>query len=84
VGFLAICDGAIDTTTAWGELVLHIFSALAQFERWLIQERTHAGLAAARAWGKQGGRKPRCAAEPRVCMAYTMYADQCLAVPDIS
>jgi DNA invertase Pin-like site-specific DNA recombinase len=83
VGFRAICDGAIDTTTASGELVFHIFSALAQFERRLIQERTRAGLAAARARGKQGGRKPRCAAEPRVCMAYTMYVDQRLTVPDI-
>jgi DNA invertase Pin-like site-specific DNA recombinase len=58
VGFRAICDGAIDTTTASGELVFHIFSALAQFERRLIQARTRAGLAAARARGKKGGRKP--------------------------
>jgi len=83
VGFRAFCDGAIDTTTASGELVFHIFSALAQFERRLIQERTRAGLATARARGKKGGRKPRCAEEPRVCMAYTMYVDQRLTVPDI-
>ena len=83
VGFRALCDGAIDTTTASGELVFHIFSALAQFERRLIQERTRAGLAAARARGKQGGRKPRCADEPRVRMAYTMYVDQRLTVADI-
>src|ERR671923_2651926 len=56
VGFRALCDGAIDTTTASGELIFHIFSALAQFERRLIQERTRAGLAAARARGKKGGR----------------------------
>src|SRR5262249_61086047 len=54
VGFRALCDGAIDTTTASGELVFHIFSALAQFERRLIQERTRAGLAAARARGRRG------------------------------
>ena len=52
VGFRSICDGAIDTTTASGELVFNIFSALAQFERRLIQERTRAGLAAARARGR--------------------------------
>ena len=40
VGFRSLSDGAIDTTTASGELVFHIFSALAQFERRLIQERT--------------------------------------------
>jgi DNA invertase Pin-like site-specific DNA recombinase len=50
-----LCDGVIDTTTASGELVFHIFTALAQFERRLIQERTNAGLAAARARGRKGG-----------------------------
>jgi DNA invertase Pin-like site-specific DNA recombinase len=83
VGFRAICDGAIDTTTASGELMFHIFSALAQFERRLVQERTQAGLAAARARGKKGGRTPRRAEEPRVRMAYTMYVDQQLSVADI-
>jgi DNA invertase Pin-like site-specific DNA recombinase len=83
VGFRALCDGAIDTTSASGELIFHIFSALAQFERRLIQERTRAGLAAARARGKKGGRQPRHAGEPRVCMAYTMYVDQHLSVADI-
>ena len=58
VGFRSLGDGAIDTTTASGELVFHIFSALAQFERRLIQERTRAGLGVARARGKHGGRKP--------------------------
>lgn len=58
IGFKSITDGAIDTTTASGELIFNIFSALAQFERRLIQERTKAGLAAARARRKVGGRKP--------------------------
>ena len=49
VGFRSLSDGAIDTTTASGELVFHLFSALAQFERRLIQERTRAGLSAPRA-----------------------------------
>ena len=57
IGFKSICDGAIDTTTASGELIFNIFSSLAQFERRLIQERTKAGLDAARSRGKKGGRK---------------------------
>jgi DNA invertase Pin-like site-specific DNA recombinase len=83
VSFRSLRDGALDTTTASGELVFHIFSALAQFERRLIQERTHAGLAVARARGKKGGRTPRRAEEPRVRMAYTIYVDQRLSVRDI-
>lgn len=83
VGFRALCDGAIDTTTASGELIFHIFSARAQCERRLIQERPRAGLAVARARGKKGGRKPRRAEEPRVRMAYTMYVDQHLSVAEI-
>lgn len=47
----------IDTSTSTGKLVFHIFGALAEFERNLIRERTMAGLAAARARGKKGGRK---------------------------
>tara|TARA_R100001143_G_C3326953_1_gene117499 strand:- start:437 stop:613 length:177 start_codon:yes stop_codon:yes gene_type:complete len=46
IGFRSICDVIIDTTTPSGELIFHVFSALAQFERRLIQERTKAGLAA--------------------------------------
>jgi DNA invertase Pin-like site-specific DNA recombinase len=48
----------IDATTIGGELVFHIFAALAQFERNLIRERTRAGLASARARGRVGGRPP--------------------------
>ena len=83
VSFRSLRDGAIDTTTASGELIFYIFSALAQFKRRLIQERTHAGLAVARARGKKGGRPPLHAEEPRVRMAYTMYVDQRLTVRDI-
>lgn len=49
----------IDTSTAGGRLVLHIFGSIAEFERELIRERTHAGLAAARARGRKGGRRPK-------------------------
>jgi DNA invertase Pin-like site-specific DNA recombinase len=83
VGFRSLCDGAIDTTTASGELVFHLFSALAQFERRLIQERTRAGLIAARARGKHGGRQPLRPDDPRVRMASMMYGDPRLTVPEI-
>lgn len=48
----------IETSSATGKLVFHVFAALAEFERNLIRERTKAGLAAARARGRKGGRKP--------------------------
>ena len=56
-GFRSITE-AIDTTTPGGRLVFHLFGALGQFERDLIKERTRAGLAAATARGRKGGRKP--------------------------
>jgi len=49
---------SIDTATSGGKLIFHIFSALAEFERALIKERTKAGLKAARARGRLGGRPP--------------------------
>jgi DNA invertase Pin-like site-specific DNA recombinase len=58
----------IDTTTPNGRLFFGIFAALAEFERELIAERTHAGLASARARGRQGGR-PRKMDRPTVMMA---------------
>ncbi|MDX9708505.1 MAG: recombinase family protein [Trichloromonas sp.] len=57
VGFHSIKEN-IDTTNAGGRLVFHIFGALAEFEHALIRERTKAGLDAARARGRVGGRKP--------------------------
>lgn len=57
VGFRSITE-AIDTTTPGSRLVFHLLGALGQFERDLIQERTRAGLAAAAARGRTGGRKP--------------------------
>lgn len=56
VGFRSLTE-AIDTTTPGGRLVFHLFGALGQFERDLIRERTRAGLAAAAARGRKGGRK---------------------------
>lgn len=57
VGFRSLTEG-VDTSTPNGRLVFHIFGALAQFERDLIAERTGAGLAAAAARGRKGGRRP--------------------------
>ena len=56
IGFRSLTEG-IDTTTSGGTLVFHLFGALAQFERDLIRERTRAGLSAAAARGRKGGRK---------------------------
>lgn len=58
VGFESLQE-KIETTNASGKLVFHLFSALAEFERNLISERTKAGLSAARARGRKGGRKPK-------------------------
>ena len=83
IGFRSLCDGAIDTTTASGELIFNIFSSLAQFERRLIQERTHAGLEAARARGKKGGRKKISPTNPKVLMAKNMHNNHGMSINDI-
>jgi DNA invertase Pin-like site-specific DNA recombinase len=83
VGFRSLCDGVIDTTTASGELIFNLFSALAQFEQRLIQERTRAGLSAARARGRKGGRKPLSPTAPKVLTAQKMYQDRSVEVRDI-
>ena len=57
IGFQSLQEN-IDTTTSGGRLIFHIFSALAEFEKDLIAERTKAGLKAARVRGKMGGRPP--------------------------
>lgn len=57
IGFQSLQEN-IDTTTSSGKLIFHIFSALAEFEKDLIAERTKAGLKAARVRGKMGGRPP--------------------------
>jgi DNA invertase Pin-like site-specific DNA recombinase len=83
VGFRSICDGAIDTTSASGELVFMIFSALAQFERRLISERTKAGLAAARARGRLGGRRKVEPDNPKVLTAKALHRDRSMEIVDI-
>ncbi len=83
IGFKSIQDGAIDTTTASGELMFNIFGALAQFERRLIQDRTNAGLNAARARGRKGGRPKVSVNNSKVQMAKQMHQSQSLSVDSI-
>ena len=58
IGFRSLQE-SIDTTTSGGKLIFHLFGALAEFERNLIRERTQAGLQAARARGRKGGRRQK-------------------------
>lgn len=83
VGFRSLCDGVIDTSTASGQLIFGIFASLAQFERSLIVERTNAGLAAARARGKVGGRKPLNPRDPRILTAKALHSDRTLSISEI-
>ncbi len=83
IGFKSLCDGVIDTTTASGELIFNIFSSLAQFERKLIQERTKAGLNAARDRGKKGGRKKTISTDPKVLTAKKMHQDHNMSINNI-
>ncbi len=64
IGFTSLTE-AIDTTTPGGKLIFHIFSSLAEFERNVIRERTQAGLVAARARGREGGRPAALSAEDK-------------------
>ena len=73
IGFRSLTE-AIDTTTAGGKLIFHIFGALAEFERSLIQERTKAGLNAARARGRKGGR-PKAMSDKDIKKAHAMLLD---------
>jgi DNA invertase Pin-like site-specific DNA recombinase len=73
VGFKSITEN-IDTTTSRGKLVFHIFGALAEFEREVIRERTNAGLQAARARGRLGGRPSVESKDPKkIQMAIKLY-----------
>jgi DNA invertase Pin-like site-specific DNA recombinase len=71
VAFRSLTE-SIDTSTPGGRLVFHVFGALAEFERELIRERTKAGLAAARARGRKGGR-PKALTQDKLAVAREMY-----------
>ncbi len=81
IGFKSITEN-IDTTTSGGKLIFHIFGALAEFERDIIRERTQAGLLAARARGKKGGR-PKALQMSKVAMAQALYNDPTNSIADI-
>ena len=80
---LKVLTGDIDTTTVTGRLVFGIFATLAEFERDLIHERTMAGLAAARARGRSGGR-PRIMTKQKLKAAMAMMADRDNAARDVA
>jgi DNA invertase Pin-like site-specific DNA recombinase len=83
IGFKSLTEN-IDTTTSGGKLIFHIFGALAEFERDIITERTNAGLTAARARGRQGGRPRSFLSDDRkLQMARQMYEKKTIPVKDI-
>lgn len=82
IGFRCLTHD-IDTTTASGRFMLQIFAALSEFEREIIRERTKAGLKAAVARGRKGGRRP-VLDETQRAMAKTLMKDRDLAVKDIA
>jgi DNA invertase Pin-like site-specific DNA recombinase len=73
----------IDTTTPTGKLVFHIFASLAEFEKDIIRERTNAGLTAARARGRSGGR-PKSLTEKQINLLKTLYEDKSTPVVEIA
>jgi DNA invertase Pin-like site-specific DNA recombinase len=84
IGFKSIQEN-IDTTTSGGKLVFHIFGALAEFERDIIRERTNAGLTAARARGRLGGRpKAKSLNTPKkVATAQALYDNKKITIDEI-
>ena len=85
IGLISLTD-AINTSSAQGRLVLNLFASLAEFERELIRERTLAGLAAARARGRVGGRKPGLSEEAQrtARAAELLYKARALSVDDMA
>ena len=73
---------SLDTSTPGGKLIFHVFGALAEFERDIIRERTMAGLAAARARGRKGGR-PRKLSKKQVEMAKKLMNDPTISIGEI-
>jgi DNA invertase Pin-like site-specific DNA recombinase len=81
VGFQSLQEH-IDTTTSGGKLIFHIFASLAEFERDIIKERTKAGLSAARARGRLGGR-PRSMDQKKIDMAKDLLKDRNRPIKEI-
>jgi DNA invertase Pin-like site-specific DNA recombinase len=81
VGFTSLQEN-IDTTTSGGKLIFYVFGGLAEFERDIIRERTQAGLKAARARGRKGGRKEKLTPK-QVEMAKAMVSDPNISISSI-
>jgi DNA invertase Pin-like site-specific DNA recombinase len=81
IGFKSLTEN-IDTTTSGGKLVFHIFGALAEFERDIIRERTQAGLQAARARGRKGGR-PKALSGKKVAHLQELYSNKDNSIDEI-
>lgn len=79
---LQVIQQSIDTTTSGGKLFFHIFGALAEFERDLIRERTHAGLQAARVRGRFGGR-PKSLDDKQIKFAKKLHKEKELSINEI-
>src|ERR1700675_3819746 len=82
VAFQSITEN-INTSSATGQLVFHIFGALAEFERSLIRERTIAGVSAARARGRKGGRPRLDTSSSKVAAAKKLYRDKTHSISEI-
>jgi len=80
---LKILTQNIDTASAGGRLIFTVFSAIAEFEREIIRERTRAGLEAARARGRRGGR-PRALSEKDLKQARALLADPDITVEEVA
>jgi DNA invertase Pin-like site-specific DNA recombinase len=81
IGFRSLQE-SIDTTTSGGKLIFHLFGALAEFERNLIRERTQAGLQAARARGRKGGRRQKLSPD-QIAIGRSLAADPKRSVSSI-
>lgn len=82
VDFVSLTE-QIDTSTPGGKLIFHLMGALAEFERDLIRERTNAGLAAARARGRVGGRPRKLKTSGKVALARSLFADKSHPIEEI-
>lgn len=82
IGFRSLTE-QIDTTTPGGRLIFHVFGALAEFERSIIRERSRAGLEAARARGRVGGR-PRAMGPSDLVAAKALLADRSITVAEVA
>jgi DNA invertase Pin-like site-specific DNA recombinase len=81
IGFRSLQE-SMDTSSSGGKLIFHVFGALAEFERNLIRERTNAGLRAARARGRKGGR-PKRLDEKKRKLAIQLYRERKQSIEEI-